>query len=231
MPQLLISVRSTTEAMIALQGGVDIIDIKEPARGSLGKPSNKVVQEIVAAVQSKVPVSVALGEWYQSPTQPKYEGITWAKVGLSQLRPEAWLHWLHVQQQLRPSRLLGVVYADCHRVHAPSFERMIEWIASIPACSPHRPGILIDTACKDGRGLLHWHPIKELKAYQRRCHQAGLFLALAGSLTMLDVKRLLGEVEPDIIAVRGLVCVGSDRQARVDSDRVRSLVQCLREGC
>ena len=35
--QLLVSVRSPAEALAALEGGAALIDVKEPARGSLGR--------------------------------------------------------------------------------------------------------------------------------------------------------------------------------------------------
>ncbi len=36
MTRLLVSVRSAAEAEIALSAGADLIDVKEPSRGSLG---------------------------------------------------------------------------------------------------------------------------------------------------------------------------------------------------
>ena len=36
MTRLLVSVRSAEEAEIALAGGADVIDVKEPRRGALG---------------------------------------------------------------------------------------------------------------------------------------------------------------------------------------------------
>ena len=36
MAKLLVSVRSADEAEVALEGGADIIDVKEPLHGSLG---------------------------------------------------------------------------------------------------------------------------------------------------------------------------------------------------
>ena len=39
MTGLLVSVRSASEARVALAAGVDVIDVKEPNRGSLGAAS------------------------------------------------------------------------------------------------------------------------------------------------------------------------------------------------
>lgn len=230
MPQLLVSVRSVEEARTALEAGADIIDVKEPNAGSLGAAPSQVIKDIVTAVAGRAPVSMALGEWHQPTARLKLPGITWAKVGFSQRKPHWYLHWLRLQQALSPTRLLGVVYADHQRVHAPSFVEVLRWLEKSRIDSPHPPGILIDTAIKDGRGLLQWYTVPQLQHCLQQCHDAGLFLAVAGTLTMQDVHLLKECVQPDIIAVRGLVCAEAVRQARVQSDRVRSLAQYLRGG-
>jgi hypothetical protein len=87
-------------------------------------------------------------------------------------------------------------------------------------------GLLVDTAVKDGRGLLdHLDPatLHELRGLTR---QRGLLLALAGSLdeaTMIDA----AQVGPDLIAVRGAACVAGDRQGHVSTARVRALGDAL----
>ena len=40
--RLLVSVRSAAEAEIALHGGADLIDVKEPTRGSLGRADGAI---------------------------------------------------------------------------------------------------------------------------------------------------------------------------------------------
>jgi uncharacterized protein (UPF0264 family) len=60
-----VSVRNANEARLALRGGCDILDIKEPTRGSLGMAD---ISDIAAVVRARndqasgVPLSVALGE-------------------------------------------------------------------------------------------------------------------------------------------------------------------------
>ncbi|MEK6259990.1 MAG: (5-formylfuran-3-yl)methyl phosphate synthase, partial [Planctomycetota bacterium] len=49
-PRLLVSVRSPEEALAAIEGGADILDVKEPTRGSLGMANI----EIIAAIARRV---------------------------------------------------------------------------------------------------------------------------------------------------------------------------------
>ncbi|MEX0712176.1 MAG: (5-formylfuran-3-yl)methyl phosphate synthase, partial [Pirellulales bacterium] len=51
MTKLLVSVRSLAEARLALAAGVDLIDLKEPARGSLGALDPAVARQIVRSLR------------------------------------------------------------------------------------------------------------------------------------------------------------------------------------
>ena len=62
-PGLLVSVRSANEVAAALDGGGDLIDVKEPAKGPRAPAEAEVVAAVIDAVDGKVPVSAALGEW------------------------------------------------------------------------------------------------------------------------------------------------------------------------
>ena len=67
-PRLLVSVRNVAEAEAAIRGGCDILDVKEPHRGSLGMAAPDVLQQISDFVRSQAPqilLTAALGEVYE----------------------------------------------------------------------------------------------------------------------------------------------------------------------
>ena len=80
IPRLLVSVRNAKEALMAVRGGADIIDVKEPSKGSLGRASLENLLAIADVLRQQlqhsdrvgtepVPLSVALGEvreWSES---------------------------------------------------------------------------------------------------------------------------------------------------------------------
>ena len=97
--QLLVSVRSAAEARTALEGGCQIVDIKEPAHGALGMAGFETIREIVAACREmspSVPVSVALGDagdWDESPERPSSAGlpeVAYVKLGTQGLARCDW---------------------------------------------------------------------------------------------------------------------------------------------
>lgn len=73
IPRLLVSVRNAAEALMAVRGGADIVDVKEPSRGSLGRASLDSLHAIADLLKNQpqrpgsvkiepIPLSIALGE-------------------------------------------------------------------------------------------------------------------------------------------------------------------------
>jgi dihydroneopterin aldolase len=87
---------------------------------------------------------------------------------------------------------------------------------------------LLDTWEKDGSTLLDWLPPSEIERLCTRCRGAGVPIALAGSLGSREIGELL-PLRPDWFAVRGAVCRGRRRTARIDEGKVRQLAALLGE--
>src|SRR5688572_22177610 len=88
-PGLLVSVRSAEEAVAALAGGADVIDVKEPNRGPLGAADPQTIAEIVRVVRGRVPVTAAAGELLDAgergatrPVESLLSGVSLFKIGL-----------------------------------------------------------------------------------------------------------------------------------------------------
>ena len=87
--RLLVSVTSAEEARLAVAGGVDVVDVKNPAEGSLGAPVPTVIEAVRAVVPPGRPVSVAIGDMPHLPGTAALAaagaagcGADYVKVGL-----------------------------------------------------------------------------------------------------------------------------------------------------
>lgn len=226
-PGLLISVRSADEARLALQGGAALIDVKEPARGPLGRADDAQIAAVVAAVAGRVPVSAALGELLErGELPPGARELDFVKWGLAGCASQDWPRLL---RQQGPGAVI-VAYADAHLAGAPGVDDVLAFAASRPWPAAV---MLIDTFDKTSRRtLLDWLPLEKLTVIIGDCRAAGVRLALAGSLGRDEVRRL-APLGPDWIGVRGAVCVESQRQARLEAERVAELcrlIESLRSG-
>jgi uncharacterized protein (UPF0264 family) len=234
-PGLLVSVRGAAEALEALIGGADVIDVKEPKRGSLGAADASTVADVVRAVNGRAAVTAALGELTEivtgrsglhPATLPR--GIALIKIGLAGCRANpdwicAWrdavAHAL-ANGEGSASRPAAVVYADFEAAHAPAPIEVLN--AAIQA---HCPALLVDTWDKSSGSLFdHW-PATKLRSFIDEVRSRGIRVVIAGSLWGAAVGEA-ARLEPDLIAVRTAACDGG-RDGNVSRERVRALKQCI----
>lgn len=248
--QLLVSVRNATEAIEAAQAGADIVDVKEPNAGPLGFAGMQSVSQVRQAVGHLVPVSAALGEcvdWLLPDSlipdelTSTLQGLQFVKLGLAELLSPViaqgavensrnrWMEsWSTVRDRLLPGgkgtglpQWVAVAYADHERAAAPAVQDVLD-VAIQAGCTT----LLIDTFCKDGSGTLNWLTQKDLLELRIQTRRHRLRLALAGQLAAVDLP-VIRAIQPDIFAVRGAVCEGSDRTATVSATKVAALKALL----
>jgi hypothetical protein len=228
IPRLLVSVRSWGEATVAIEGGAQILDVKEPARGSLGMADPAVIREIahqIGVAECALPLSIALGElrdWIGRNDWPALpEEVTFAKLGLSDLADTN--DWQSAWGQVRadfdrqrrvPLSWVAVVYADQQAACSPSHQEILA-----AAASTRCAGLLIDTYVKSDRSLTDFVSVPDLIETAERCHTQGMFLALAGRLDMESLAGI-GMVNADVIAIRSAACRKGDRTGTIDAGRV-----------
>jgi uncharacterized protein (UPF0264 family) len=234
MTHLLVSVRSAAEAEAALAGGAALIDVKEPAAGSLGRAADGAITDVLHAVGGRRPVSAALGELLETSREDLPAGVTdlaYVKWGLASYRAQGpgpgWLDLRRAVERVAarsPScRVVAVAYADWRRARAPAPEEVCAFARK------YQTGpFLLDTWGKDGSSLLDWMPRPEVQRLCELCRSAGVPVALAGTLGPEEI-RALRPARPNWFAVRGAACRDRQRGAAVDVARVRLLAELLGE--
>jgi (5-formylfuran-3-yl)methyl phosphate synthase len=233
--RLLVSVTDPAEAAVASTAGADIIDVKDPRAGSLGRAPEDWVRAIRGVTPSHLAVSAALGDGPFDTHALVADaalllsdcGARYVKVGLRETTTSASLDLLETIRRRLPASigLIAVGFADAHRARCPEPCELPALAAAAGAS-----GCLVDTAVKDGRGLLAWLDETALRALVAGCRSRGLLCGLAGSLQAGDIARLAA-VAPDIIGFRGAACVGDRVDGRVSEERVADLARRLREAC
>ena len=226
--KLLVSVVDAGEARLAAEARADIVDVKNPAEGSLGAPSPAVIAAVRAAVPEALPVSAAIGDMPNLPGTAAlaalgaaHSGAAFVKVGLWGVSTEAEaVALLRTVRDAAPDAVVVAgAYADARRVAsaplAPELLPRVARAAGVDVC-------LLDTAVKDGRGLLDWLAPEALTALVAEAHELGLAIALAGALRADDLP-VVGATGADIVGVRSAACADDRRTGSLDPTRVRAL--------
>ena len=225
------------------KAGADIIDVKEPSRGSLGRADLETLKAICShpSINKMVPVTAALGEWIDldpsTPDQLCREldgiGLSLLKVGTSHLRQPishqrrtARSLFDHFRQQietrLEGPKLIPAAYADSNRCGIPPSGMFWSGLGK----RDHRL-LLIDTFIKDGKGFEAWIDDSEYLEILEACRESAVRLAVAGSLKEKQIEKLLDH-PPDVVAVRGAACVQERREAMVEEVRVSRIRGIIR---
>ncbi len=192
--KLLVSVTDAAEARLAVAGGVDIVDVKNPAEGSLGAPAPGVIAQVRDVLPAELPLSAALGDLPCLPGTAALAALGAARSGAAYVKLGLWgaSGAADAVAVLRAARVavegeaevVAVAYADAARVPSRPLAPA-ELVAA--AREAGLSGCLIDTAIKDGRGLLSWLDADALADLVAEAHDAGLELALAGELRAEDL--------------------------------------------
>jgi (5-formylfuran-3-yl)methyl phosphate synthase len=201
MTRFLASVRDEREAALALAGGADIVDFKDPANGALGAAAPEAIARGLAQLAGRVLTSATTGD---CPLEPRIlteaarrtgaAGVDYVKVGLAPgPRLAACLEQLRVVA--RQHRLIAVFFAD----HGVPTE------ALAPLREAGFAGAMLDTFNKSTGSLRQHVDETDLARFVGAARHLALMTGLAGSLTLADIPAL-ARVGPDVLGFRGALC-------------------------
>lgn len=234
--RLLISIKDEDEAVEALTGGADIIDIKNPAEGSLGASFPWVIIRVKQKLPLKILTSIALGDLPYLPGT-----ISLAARGAATYRPDFLKIGLFGTVNARQA--MDVLLASCRAVRDVSSSTKIiaagygdyEHYNSLdPSELPQvaraagADGVMIDLREKNAGSLIQIVPNEKILNFTRKAHEYGLIVGLAGSLRKEDIQTL-APIGADIIGFRTGACRGDRLSGRIARELVSELVCSLRK--
>lgn len=225
MTQLLISVRSVSEALQAAAGGAHFIDLKEPGRGALGGLPLATIHDIVKALRAQavtLPISATIGDLP--------------------------MHTMAViQQQVAAVAACGVDYVKVGITRESQADKVVQWLAQCgwpivlvfiadegldktllaQALALPFAGVMLDTANKTAGSLFDVMTPQEVQRFIHAARQARRLVGVAGALRVMHLP-LLAELAPDFAGFRSAVCAG-DRAGQLDPQRLQALVLAMQQ--
>lgn len=222
MTGMLASVNSLEEARLVMAEDVDIIDLKEPALGSLGGLDVQQVSKIVNHINGERPVSATIGDL---PMQPELmfnavkemaeTGVNFIKIGFFASENQA-----QVIEKLAPLtskiNLIAVLFADTN----PGFE----FIDTLKTAG--FKGIMLDTQDKTKGSLTEVMAKTEIERFVGHVKTTNMICGLAGSLKLEDIPMLL-PYQPDYLGFRGALCDKHQRAGRLNAPSVQAIKKAI----
>ncbi|MEO3998317.1 (5-formylfuran-3-yl)methyl phosphate synthase [Mesorhizobium sp. CAU 1732] len=222
MTKMLASVADLAETEIAVSGGADIIDLKDPKAGALGAAAIEIIRQAVQKIAGRCATSAVCGDLPMEPeTIPvtaeeiAATGVDYVKIGFFP-SPNANACAAALAPLGERTKLIAVLFAD----REPDF-------GLLDVFARHGfHGAMVDTADKAGGRLLDHMPPERIPIFVNRARSLGLKVGLSGSLEAPDIPRLL-PFAPDFLGFRGALCDRSQRTASINKqavEHIRSLV-------
>lgn len=207
---LMVSVQNLEEALQALKGGADIVDVKNLQEALVGSAHPHIVRDVRNAIPMERHASVTLG------VVPNQVGTvamavytagvlqaTSVKVGFMNTEYAAAVETLNACREALDgfdTKLIGSLFAD-NTLFGGLEPHHMNSLAKETKCD----GWLIDTLTKDGRNLFDFIREEELRDMVFEGKEAGMSTALSGHLRISDLDEL-ARINPDIVGVRGAAC-------------------------
>jgi (5-formylfuran-3-yl)methyl phosphate synthase len=225
------------EASEAIDGGADIIDVKNPREGVLGANFPWVIKKIREITPRNIQVSCTIGEAPNLPGSMSLAAlgaasldVDYVKVGLCGFEtPDKAISLLQninkAAKDFNPKiKIVAVGYADAERIGG-LYPMQIPEIASNAKVEV----AMLDTAVKDGKSLFDFLKTDQIKKFVSCTHDLGLEAALAGSLKKEDLPAVYA-LGADVAGLRGAACTNNDRvDGQLKQELVRELVEIVKQ--
>jgi uncharacterized protein (UPF0264 family) len=223
MTQLLISVQNVQEAAIALECGVDIIDLKDPNAGALGALPLSEIQSIIHFIDARKQVSATIGDVPMQPDLIKERvfqlqnfSLDYIKIGFFEMADyQACLDEL---RKLTSSgqQLIAVLFAE---LKYP--EDLLQKIKQAGFS-----GVMLDTMHKNGTTYLAHYSVTAFENFISKVIANDLLFGLAGSLQLSNVK-VAKKWKLHFMGFRGGVCIENRRQSELDRQKIYAIKNAL----
>ena len=215
MKKLLVSVKNSEEASLALESGADIIDLKDPSAGALGALGWTETEDVMRTLNGRALVSATVGEGYLA-LQPLMDAIRHRiALGIDVVKIVA-LEVLYHDDSIQEFfarisneiKLIGVFFADTKMDFAllPELSRLGFY------------GAMLDTQSKKN-GLLQICSLDELDRFVNECNANKLISGLAGSLQTQDID-ILDSIDATYLGFRGGLCKNRTRTGNLSQTKV-----------
>ena len=230
--QLLISVKNVAEALLVLEAGVDIIDLKDPDLGALGALDLQLTKQIIHTIRHLQSTShlaynypyfsAAVGDQaidlnsLIADIEARHAlGLDMIKIVVSKLFDDA--HFVSKMQSLTDKgiKLVAVFFAD-----EPLNLDLLPMLKQIGFF-----GAMLDTQNKQ-QNLLQVQTTEALQNFTQMCHLHHLQSGLAGSLQALHIENLI-QFNPTYIGFRGGACENLARKTNLNRAKIIELEKLL----
>ena len=221
--KFLISIKDFQEISEEIIQNVDILDLKDPSKGSIGAWQINEIKKTQSFLKSKINISATLGDIFDNyefkEMAQKFDALNlnFIKFGLLSTSTNKLFEKLEIVNSIKPKTdFVCVVFAD----HSSTLNLVINELELFKYYGVNT--ILIDTFRKNQGDLLQICKDTFLKDLVNECKKMDIDVGLAGGIKEHQIKGLI-RLKPSIIGFRSAVCSKNCRNNKIDVSKIKKL--------
>ena len=218
MSKILASIQNISEAEILINSGIDIIDLKDPSKGALGKLNNSDIEEIINFIAKKKLTSSTIGDLpnnkdliSKNVSELSVTDIDFIKIGVFDN------NYIKTLSELNScKKLIEVFFAD---LFLPKEKDLLILKES------GFYGVMIDTSNKKLGNIFNHATTSDISNFVTKAKKLELLTGIAGSINESHINKII-KLNPNYMGVRGALCEDKlIRNSTISADNVKNIVQ------
>jgi dihydroneopterin aldolase len=221
MSKILASIKDLSEAKLILNTEVDIIDLKDPSNGALGRLCKNDIEKIVEYVGQRKLTSSTVGDLpnninliSKNVKEISSTNIDFIKIGVYE---NSYVETLcNIKSN---KKLIAVFFADRF---LPTNEEIIQLKNS------NFYGVMVDTSKKKSGNLFNFVTYDDIDDFLKSARKLGLVTGVAGSINETHIKELI-KLNPNYMGFRGALCEDNTaRNSSISKNNVNNIVNLIK---
>jgi len=221
MSKILASIKNISEAKILINSEVDIIDLKDPANGALGKLENDNIKDIISFIGKKKLTSSTIGDLpndedliAKNVNELSATEVDFIKIGVYE---NDYINTL--SKIVSCKKLIAVFFAD---KFLPTKKEIL--ILKNSGFS----GVMIDTSDKKSGNLFNHISDIDVHNFILSAKNLNLLTGVAGSINSSHINQIV-KLNPNYMGFRGALCENIEmRNSKISANNVRNIIHLVK---
>ncbi len=221
MSKILASIQNISEARILINSDIDIIDLKDPSKGALGKLNKNNIKEIINFINKKKLTSSTIGDLpnnkeliTKNVDELSVIDVDFIKIGVYE---NTYISTLSEINSCK--KLIAVFFAD---LFLPKKEDLLVLKES------GFSGVMIDTSNKKLGNLFNHITFSEVSNFISNSKKLNLLTGIAGSINESHINQII-KLDPNYMGFRGALCENKlVRNSAISEINVKNIIHQVR---
>tara|TARA_B100001093_G_scaffold230236_1_gene220730 strand:+ start:576 stop:1268 length:693 start_codon:yes stop_codon:yes gene_type:complete len=221
MSKILASIKNISEAKILINSEIDIIDLKDPSNGALGKLENNDIKDIINFIDKKKLTSSTIGDLPNDGDliskivdELSNTDIDFIKIGVYEN------NYINTLSKIKScKKLIAVFFAD---KFLPTNKEIL--ILKKSGFS----GVMIDTSNKNSGNLFNHVSDVDVHNFILNAKKLNLLTGIAGSINSSHINQIV-KLNPNYMGFRGALCEDKKiRSSKISATNVNNIVHLVK---